>query len=244
MKIILLGDSITQGLGSKSVNFQAALQELLNPGDRVLNWAKTGTTLDYVESLLEELIRERPNAAVLVYGNVDGQLKPYRYGKIFPRIPGRLGAKNGSMIMPRPFYSRRPIRFLLQHAENLVRTVLRRLVYAVDGTEQWLPIEPYMETLDRICLAMRQAHIRPLICSTVFIDDTFFPGSDAEYCAYNERMRRYARENDIPFIDIYSALKAQVMRVGWKSCYNHDHFHPNGAGYLIMARQIAQALEN
>ena len=214
MKIILLGDSITQGLGSRTVNFQSALQELLGDGNTVL------------------------------YGNVDGQIKPNRRGKIFPHIPGRLGAENGCMILPRPFYSGDPVKRLLQRGENMLRTILRKLVYAVDGTEQWLPIEPFMQTLDSACRTLEAMGVRPLICSTVHIDERLFPGSDAAYLCYNARMRTYAEEHGLTFIDIYSVLRDHVERDGWSSCYNYDHFHPNGNGYRLMAEQIAEGIRS
>ena len=243
MKVVLFGDSITQGLGSKAINFQAELQSMLGKGNEVLNYALTGTTVTYIQTLLDDVFNERPDAAVILYGNVDGQLKPCRTGRVFPRIPGRLGAENGCMILPRPFYSGRPIKNILQHGENLIRTILRKAVYLIDGTEQWLPIEPFMASLDEVCRSLSEHHVRPFICSTVFIDDRLFPGSNAEYQNYNSSMCTYAQEHGFPFVDIYRPLRECVERDGWKSCYNHDHFHPNGNGYLIMAKEIAAVLQ-
>lgn len=243
MKIILFGDSITQGLGSKTINFQGTLQQFLGEEHTVLNWALTGTTVEYMEQLLCDIAREHADAAVILYGNVDGQLKPCRTGKVFPHIHGRLGAENGCMILPRPFYSKRPVKYILQRGENLIRTILRRLIYTIDGTEQLLPLEPFMSSLDTICRRLSSYSVQPYICSTVFIDDKLFPGSDEEYQRYNARMCAYAQEHNLPYIDVYHPLRETVEYNGWKSCYNHDHFHPNGDGYKIMAKEIATVLQ-
>ena len=52
--VYLLGDSITQGLGSKKVNFTGELARLLGDGYEIVNLAYTGTTIDYALGLLDE----------------------------------------------------------------------------------------------------------------------------------------------------------------------------------------------
>lgn len=52
--VYLLGDSITQGLGSKKVNFTGKLADLLGEGYEIINLAYTGTTIDYALGLLDE----------------------------------------------------------------------------------------------------------------------------------------------------------------------------------------------
>ena len=51
--VYLLGDSITQGLGSKKVNFTGELADLLGEGYEIVNLAYTGTTIDYALGLLD-----------------------------------------------------------------------------------------------------------------------------------------------------------------------------------------------
>lgn len=48
--VYLLGDSITQGLGSKTVNFTGKLADLLGEGYKIANLAYSGTTIDYALS--------------------------------------------------------------------------------------------------------------------------------------------------------------------------------------------------
>ena len=60
-KVILLGDSITQGLGSKKINFTEELQKRLGESFQVENMALTGTTIHYVEEILPIIIEKNHN---------------------------------------------------------------------------------------------------------------------------------------------------------------------------------------
>lgn len=242
-KVYLLGDSITQGLGSKKVNFSGELSRLLGESYEVVNLAYTGTMVDYALGLLDEG-RVTPGGTgdicVVLYGNVDAQIRPSRTGRVFPHIPKRY--QGGGMLMPRPFYSRSLMKCLGQHIDNLQRKLYAGLIKLMDGTEQWMPIEPfashYAELLDRL-LAMS---IKVIPCSCVYIDGGLFPGTPEQYERYNRRIAELAGERALPCIDFYALFKEKVEAAGWDSCYNKDHFHPNGDGYRLMAEMIASKI--
>lgn len=65
-KVILLGDSITQGLGSKKVNFTQALQNKLGGNYIVENMALTGTTILYAREILHSVISHKPKYVVIL----------------------------------------------------------------------------------------------------------------------------------------------------------------------------------
>lgn len=52
--VYLLGDSITQGLGSKKINFTNELARLLGSNYEIVNLAQTGTTIDYAFKIIDE----------------------------------------------------------------------------------------------------------------------------------------------------------------------------------------------
>ena len=52
---VLLGDSITQGLGSKKINFTENLNSLLGDGFHVDNMALTGTTISYAQKIGQKI---------------------------------------------------------------------------------------------------------------------------------------------------------------------------------------------
>ena len=144
--VYLLGDSITQGLGSKKVNFAGELAHLLGDAYEIVNLAYTGTTIDYALKLLDEgkiVPRERESVCVILYGNVDAQIRPSHTGKLFPHLPKRF--QGGGMLMPRPFYSHSWLKRAGQQIDNVARKLLVFLIKAVDGTEQWVSLESFSE---------------------------------------------------------------------------------------------------
>ena len=244
MKVILLGDSITQGLGSKKVNLQQELNNLLNPNDTVINMAMTGTTISYVNSIFPDILSEQPDYVVILYGNVDAMLKPNREGLVFQHLPNRFRMNDGAMLLPRPFYSHSILKSVGQHVENYFRTIFRLLIFKIDGIEQWMPYEQFRDYYEKTCNLLSEHKIKIIICSTVYIDERLFKGTNSEYLKYNEWLKEYSNCKGYRFIDLYRLFKELTKQAGWKKYYNHDHFHPNGEGYAIMAGEIAKGLLN
>lgn len=243
-KVYLLGDSITQGLGSKKVNFSGELSQLLGESYEVVNLAYTGTMVDYALQLLNDnkvRFTRDGDVCVVLYGNVDAQLRPSRTGRVFPHIPKRF--QGGGMLMPRPFYSHAFAKRIGQHADNLCRKVLSGVIKIVDGTEQWMPLESfspqYAELLDRLL----GLGFKVVPCSCVYISEKLFPGTPKQYELYSQKISTLALERSLDLIDFYCMFKSQVEVSGWDSCYNKDRFHPNGEGYRLMAERIATQIE-
>lgn len=237
--VYLFGDSITQGLGSKKVNFSGELGELLGSSYRIVNLAQTGTTIEYGLEALRENVPENvagDSIALILYGNVDAQIRPNRNGRVFPHIPKRY-QQNG-MLMPRPFYSQSLAKRIWQHVDNYLRSMFAQLIRVVDGCEQWVPHDLFKARYTELLEALDQRGIRAIPCSCVYIDDALFPGCRMEYERFNQVIYELAREFNLRYVDLFNLLKESVERLGWDGCYNRDHFHPNGAGYEIMARAL------
>lgn len=240
--VYLLGDSITQGLGSKKVNFTDELARLLGEGYEIDNLAYTGTTIDYALKLLDDgkVVGDGRPLCVVLYGNVDAQIRPSRMGKVFPHIPKRF--QGGGMLMPRPFYSRAWGKRAGQIVDNAARRFFSGLIKAVDGTEQWVSLASFKEQYGELLDRLNEAGIAAVACSCVYIDGRLFPGTPGEYLAFNDVIRAHASRRGIPYVDMWSMLKAEVETNGWGHAYNKDHFHPNGTGYGLMAKAIAAAV--
>lgn len=227
-KVVLLGDSITQGLGSKKINFTQELQEQLGNGYLIDNMAFTGTTIHYAEKILPEVMEKHPEYVVIVYGNVDAQIRPCRTGHIFSHLPKRF--QGGGMLTPRPFYSHTWYKRIGQKIENMLRKICSKLIYAVDGTEQWVPLGEFQEAYQNLVKELKKCKIKLIVCSTVYIDETIFPGSLTQYKLFNSKIKDISNVEKIPYLDLFSPLKDAVDDAGWNSVYCFDHFHPNGGG--------------
>ena len=240
--VYLLGDSITQGLGSKKVNFADELARILGDRYEIINLAYTGTTIDYALKLLDEgkIMSNGRSICVVLYGNVDAQIRPRRTGRVFPHIPKRFQC-NG-MLMPRPFYSCSWGKHAGQLLDNVFRKMFSSLIIAVDGTEQWVSLESFEKEYSCLLDRLFDLGIGAIACSCVYIDGRLFPGTPSEYESFNNMIRVSAEERGIPYVDMWSMFETDVKANGWSNAYNKDHFHPNGTGYRLMARVIAAAI--
>lgn len=241
-KVVLLGDSITQGLGSKKINFTEKLSELLGNDFIVRNMALTGTTILYARDIMSEIIAERPDYVVIVYGNVDAQIRPNQKGRIFPYIPKRF--QHNGMLMPRPFYSRTWWKQAGQKVDNFLRHLFSQLIYMVDGSEQWVSLREFVSVYKAVIMELKKSGCQVIACSTVYIDEKKFPGSLNEYDNFNRALSDLSVKEKIRYLDIYSPLKSNVLKLGWGKIYCYDHFHPNMGGYLIIAERIANMIKN
>lgn len=190
--VVLLGDNITQGLGSKKINFTQELQDRLGPCFCVQNLALTGTTIYYPLEIVDESWFPHGGVCVILYGNVDAQIRPNREGKIFPKIPKRF--QKSGMLMPRPFYSHSPVKKAVQHGENALRRFFSHLIIRVDGTEQWVNAEDFDDAYRELIGRLREKGFEIFCCSTVFIDEKFFKGTLKQYVIFNGLIQDAARE--------------------------------------------------
>ena len=79
IKIVLLGDSITQGIGSRKINYEDMLIKYLHTQgikSEIVNLALTGTTIEYALSLMPKIEEENPDYIIIMYGSVDLQVRP------------------------------------------------------------------------------------------------------------------------------------------------------------------------
>lgn len=93
------------------------------------------------------------------------------------------------------------------------------------------------------CDELAKHNIDIICCSTVYIDDDKFPGSNKEYIIFNSVIERISQGNNKHFLDIYNPLKKLVSKYGWGNVYNYDHFHPKGYGYKYIAKWINEKIE-
>ena len=238
--VILIGDSITQGLGSKKINFTNELQYLIGDKYIVENMALTGTTIYYANQILPKILAKNPSYVVIVYGNVDAQIRPSSTGRIFQHLPKRF--QGNGMLMPRPFYSHNLKKKIAQKIENAIRFLYRNLIYSIDGAEQWVSIEDFSDMYIHILEELTKNRVVAITCSTVFIDRKKFPGTLEQYRKFNSSIKNMAEENAFEFVDLFTPLMKAVDLEGWKSIYCFDHFHPNEGGYKIIAKEISKKI--
>lgn len=246
IKISIWGDSISEGIGKKKMNYCQSLIEKLDFEIELFNFAKTGTTIDFAYQKFKEIQDKKFDIGIIMYGSVDAQIRPdmerNRYG-ICKIIPKRY--KIGGMLSPRAFYSKKWYRYVPDRLDNIVRFFLNRLVLLTQGKTQWVSIEQFESYYRKLVTEVMHAGTKNIILvSTVYIDDRFFLNSSHEYMKYNDVIKKIANEIGARYVDVFSEFQKIVDTEGWDACYSHDHFHPNRRGYDLIATKIAGAVES
>lgn len=240
MKVVVLGDSISEGIGSKKVNYIPFCEEILGEEYFFINMAKTGSTINYPCDHLSEIINEKPDICVIMYGNVDAQIRANKF-KIEHRLPRRY--RGGGMLDPRAFYSSKWYKRIMHYIDNAVRFVLKKWVIFRQGTIQFVDIDTFGERYEYLITNLLNNESIPLLVSTVYLDDSYFLGSSHEYEKYNQSIKNLSVKYCCQYVDLFEDQKNCVKIEGWNSLYSHDHFHPNQNGYEFIAKKISNAIK-
>lgn len=248
MKIVFLGDSITEGIGSRKVTYVNDIRNYYqsNKSIEVINLGMSGTTIHYAESIIEKVNGLNPNIIVIMYGNVDVQehydLSKNRFGLV--SLTPRRYKEIKSMLNPRPFISQKPIKKQLDYLDDFYRKVWRWVIVKTQGTIQFVSPKEYEKIYRHICNEFDNSKI--VICSTIYPDEKIYHKNNIQnYCHVNEMMRNIASDSSKRiFVDLYDFLRKQVELNGWDSVYYRDHFHPNIDGNQVIARELEKVLDN
>ena len=193
MKIAIYGDSISEGIGKRKVNYSEFIKEGLSQKYQNIiidNFAHTGTTIKYLDEVLGSNITEY-DVIIIGYGNVDGMLRPdimhrpnyYRF------LPSRY--KQNGMLNPRPYYSSKYWRKIIQHLDSIVRTKLNKILLSCQGSTTWVSVEEferiYKNNITKIKCSGEKKKI--VLLSTVRVGEKYFPGTNLSYEKYNEVIR-------------------------------------------------------
>lgn len=251
MKCVILGDSISEGIGGKKINYCDTLYHLLqkyNTNDTeidIRNLSLTGTTIKYPLEHIEKVMDYRPDVVIIFYGNVDAQIRPdvekNRF-YLWSMVPKRYHI--GGMLNPRPFYSRKWYRWFPDRLDNIFRFLLTKIMYLTQGRCQLVILSEFAYYYDTLMSKVATMADMPKIicCSTVYLNEKIYRGSNMEYEKYNIVIKEMAKKYNASYIDLYSMLHQQVAKSGFGSVYYRDHFHPNEQGYDLIAQAICQAI--
>lgn len=243
LKILILGDSISEGLGSKKYNYSDFLKEKLYKKGiniEVFNLAYSGTTIKYVESIKKSIKEINPDVTILFYGNVDGMLRPNinHYPNYFGMLPKRY-QKNG-MLNPRPFYSRVWYKKLIQMIDSFIRTTLNKTLLKFQGSYTWVSLDDFKIIYDNVVNFLLSINSKIICTSTVSIDEKYFPGTLESYKKFNDIIQSISEgKENVYFFDIFNEL--QVYKI--EEVFLLDHFHPSINGYKILANKYANLID-
>lgn len=226
MRIIVLGDSIAQGLGVKG----QAYADLL--GNQIINLAQSAAQIDYSYSLLPEIAALQPDIVIIAHGITEAIVRPTPAAlKLIPKRWRKIG-----WLDPRPYFSRRFHKRCYQQSESALRWRVKvLLIRCFGGQTLGLPddFECSLFTMTEALLRQTQAHV--ILLTHTGIDERFYPKSAASLERYLLCAKSAASRASSPARVSFCNVSGRLDR--W-SDYFADHFHPNAVGHEKIAKAI------
>lgn len=237
MKIAILGDSISEGIGRKKINYSKYIN-IKNKNNIIINKSLTGTTIRYGIDIIKELVEQKIDYIVIFYGNVDALPRPKKDKLLYKLLPKRY--KKLGMLDPRALYSSNKRKCFFQKIDSFTRYNIKKILIKMYGYEQFLDIEEFEKLYEQSVQICINNGIKLILISTVPMSEKYFPHANYEYCRYNKVIENIANKYDLEYVNIYEKFKEYDAKL----IYLHDLYHPNELGYQIIANSINDSLKN
>ena len=233
LKIIVLGDSIAAGLGVKNQCYADLLRTNLERSGRqtaLINLACTAFQITDSQKLLPQVAAENPNFVIIAHGITEAIIRPVPAAmRYVPRRWRTIG-----WLDPRPYYSRRLTKRLVQRIESAARWRLKAHLIRRFGGETLLALSDFERQLaDTLEWLLQKTSAQIILVTHNGIDERFYPGSKTSLDDYGQCVKKSGICPRIGVCDVSQTLTQ------W-SDYFADHFHPNAAGHTKIAKALQQ----
>lgn len=222
VRIGLMGDSIASGLGVRNKRYMDLV--CARGGHELVDYSLTGSTLR--QSWQRYL--ERPDAGlstmIIAHGITEPIPRPTKHSlRHLPARWQRLG-----WMDPRPYYSSRLRRRLLERLESAIRWRVKNRLIAKSGYEVLEGLEDYLAVLDEVARTLTARGVNVVLLEPTSIDERYFPGASVKQLEYWAGALQVA--------GVRHVRTRPVLRE-WHD-YLADHFHPNDAGHEKLAQLV------
>ena len=243
-RVVLLGDSFTEGQGVKEPDTTARrLEAILNSGAsgrwEVLNCARRGADFPSLYKMFEKVLPYRPD--VLVHAMVlnDAERPPTleaRRGQLGDWILDRRRLLAGDAAAAPRLFSSRLAEFVTSRIQTwrVSRETTRWYLdlYGAPNEEGWARTQKAMRDMD---LRVREQGGRMLVASwPLLVDLDHYP-----FVAADEAIARFCAGAGIPRLDLRGALRGRPAESLW--VHPADH-HPNEIAHRLAAEALAPAV--
>ena len=114
------------------------------------------------------------------------------------------------------------------------------ILIGINDISRDIPIDSIFENYKIVIANLKAKNITPIIQSTLYtVDRIEFDNKKVE--ELNTKLKEYAKENNIVFIDLNSVLSENKML---KQEYTHDGVHLNTKGYVVWMNAIKKHMDN
>lgn len=252
---MFLGDSLTEGVGSKRISYVAELakqlraneirtrdRDVLNgevksniAGLRLWNLACEGKTIESDFEWLPLIGTLRPELVVILRGSLESIIRPAMVSDAgWPWwVPPSW--RNYSAMDPRCYFSTTWWRKAKQTSVDAIKQSVRAKLLQARPGKPLIDLDTFASYQTKLIKQLRSFGTRVIVLGLLPVDDDHFPGSAEQFKSVNIRLHQIAEAEGVEFLDWASQLNGSAL-------FYRDGFHPNEAGAVALARILRKRL--
>ncbi|MFP7393951.1 hypothetical protein SFC57_10250 [Niallia circulans] len=238
MKVAIVGDSIANGLGVAGKSYKDILQTRIvdRLGINVELFDYTASAKPIMETNrdnLEEIINVKPDFIIFGHGITEAMIRPNpKYLKLLPRRYRKPG-----WMDPRPFYSKKWRKRVLEKLESGFRWRLKRFIILKSGGESIVSKSDFVNEVNLFTSSiLTQTQSNIIFVTQMGVDEKYYPYSQGKLEEYeNEIINICKGDNRLAHI------RGSEILSPWSDFFE-DHFHPNIIGHQKLAASIYEKI--
>ena len=253
---MFLGDSLTEGVGSKRISHVAELAKQLGATEirsrdkhalkdqvksssaalRLWNLGCEGKTIESDFDWLPLIDALRPELVVIFRGSLESIIRPAMVADAgWPWwVPPSW--RNYSAMDPRCYFSNTWWRKAKQTSVDALKQRMRlRLLDARPG-KPLIDLDTLSSYQTELIKKLQSLTARVVVLGLLPVDENCFPGSAEQFKSVNARLQQVAETESVEFIDWASQLNGGAL-------FYRDGFHPNEAGAVALATILRERLD-
>ena len=252
---MFLGDSLTEGVGSKRISHVAELAKQLRASEirshdrdtlngevksniaglRFWNFACEGKTIESDFEWLPLIGTLQPELVVIFRGSLESIIRPAMVadGNWPWWVPPSW--RNYSAMDPRCYFSDTWWRKAKQTSLDAIKQSVRLKLLRARPGKPLVDLDTFASYQTKLIQQLRSFGTRVLVLGLLPVDDDRFPGSVEQFKSVNARLREIAEAEGVEFVDWASQLNSGAL-------FYRDGFHPNEAGAIALANLLRERL--
>jgi len=264
---VFLGDSLTEGVGSKRISHVAELAKQLGASEFRLrpidarngqvdfnvaglmngrasdlwlwNLACEGKTIESDFDWLPLISSLRPEVVIVFRGSLESIIRPAMLrNDAWPWWVPRAW-RNYSAMDPRCYFSATWWRKAKQTSVDALKQKARLKLLKLQPGKPLMELEKLVEYQSELLQKLRVVSARVLVLGLLPVSETCFPNSPAYFESVNTKLKEVANAAGAEFLDWASLLPTKGTHA---ELFYRDSFHPNEAGARALSEILLQAL--
>lgn len=252
---VFLGDSLTEGVGSKRISHVAELakqlraseirsrdKDVLNDevksniaGLRLWNLACEGKTIESDFEWLPLIGELRPELVVIFRGSLESIIRPAMVADAgWPWWVPR-SWRNYSAMDPRCYFSNTWWRKAKQISVDAIKQIVRLKLLEARPGKPLIDLDTLASYQTKLIKQLQSLTARVVVLGLLPVDENRFPGSAAHFKAVNARLQQIAEAESVEFVD-------WALQLNGGALFYRDGFHPNEAGAVALAKIVRERL--